>query len=269
MSTISTPHSASPFGVLSMNDSASSDTPTFSKSPISTSKRSRYFFKVLPLAGLAWAWLLSGSDLATVGIGTWVGFVLLATLLVATATDLAAHKIPNVVTYPALGWIITLGLAQQLLVYWNSDAATGLPTAAATKWTAFLGAPPLAEQWVGAIACFGIMFFVFLCSGGGGGDVKLATVIGASLGLAGGLTAIVATHVAAGCFALCWAIGKYGPIRLARAVGRSIGSLLLPLWIDAPTGDDKKLMKLPIPMSAFFMIGTLFAMYQFAFGRTF
>lgn len=104
-------------------------------------------------------------------------FSLLAlTVLVAVVTDLTRRKIPDLLTYPAMG--LSLGLR-----FWlegPGDLATGLLS----------GLAGLASTvaWFGAFALSG--------RGMGWGDVKLAGVMGAALGMPLTLSALVFVSLA-------------------------------------------------------------------------
>ncbi|MGC3968802.1 MAG: prepilin peptidase [Pirellulales bacterium] len=221
-------------------------------------------FSLLPAAGLCWAFYAQQSAPAATVWQTWTGFIILATLLAATATDLARHRIPNYITYPAVGWLLSLGMLQVSLKAFGtiSDAAGTAMSVGAAKWTLLLGAPPIAEQWAGFGACFVLMFFIFMNAGGGGGDVKIAAVLGAGLGPTVGLTAIVAAHIAAGAFALAYGIVKFGPKTVLSSLGRKIGHFFVPLWVLPPDVEEKKLLSLPVPLAPFFLIGALYAVAQ-------
>lgn len=237
--------------------------------PIGADRRSRLFLKLLPIAGFAWAWLLEGSELAAVGLGTWTGFTLLTTLLIAATSDLATRKIPNAITYPAFAWIAGLGIVREMISAFGVVAGTEALSPGAARCVALIGGPPLVEQLAGAAVCFGVMFFMFIVAKTGGGDVKLSTVIGLALGPTAGIGAIVATYVAGCCYALCWTIVMFGPVRVVAGFSRWIGALVVPLWVKPPTKDDEKLLFAPMPMGVAFVVGTLFAIYQFAYGRSF
>ncbi|HXH83578.1 MAG TPA: A24 family peptidase [Candidatus Tectomicrobia bacterium] len=83
---------------------------------------------------------------------------LLAALACICVLDLQTRTIPNVVTLPGL-------------VYALAVAAT-------------LGTPPIAEAVRGAIVGGGVVFIVVILSRGrvGGGDAKLAAMLGAAIG---------------------------------------------------------------------------------------
>jgi Flp pilus assembly protein protease CpaA len=179
---------------------------------------------------------------------TLAGLVLTVLLATCAVTDLAWHKIPNWATYPAFGWALLLSAVSALV----SD-----PT-----WSAALGAVGLAECFKGAGACFGIMLFVFWMSGTGAGDVKLATVLGALLGLERGVYALAYTYLAAGLFGLCAAIWESGPLYLAAAVARDIGALILPGWIAPASPEQRRLLRRPVPLGFFFALGTIAALCE-------
>lgn len=264
---------AEPAAVITADDSVVNDErehlEVATRPTTGSGNRGRLFLKFLPVAGIAWAWLLEGSAWAAAGLGTWTGFVLLATLLVAAASDLATHKIPNAITYPAFAWLLGLGIVRETFGAFGPTAGTESLSPAAARWIALIGGPPLVEQLAGACVCFGIMFFMFIVAKTGGGDVKLSTVIGLALGPSAGIAAIVATYVAGCCFALCWTIVTFGPVRVVVGFSRWIGMLFVPLWVKPPTKEDEKLLFAQMPMGASFVVGTLFAIYQFAYGRSF
>lgn len=243
--------------------------PLEARSTTGFGNRSRLFLKLLPLAGLAWAWLLEGSELAAVGLGTWTGFTLLSTLLIAAACDLATHKIPNAITYPAFAWIFSLGLLREAIGYFGMERGGESLSPTAARYVAMIGGPTWVEQWAGAVLCFVVMFAMFLVMKTGGGDVKLSAVLGLALGPWTGLAAIVAAYIVGCCYALCWTILKFGPVRVVAGLGRLIGAFVVPLWIAPPSKADEKLLFAPMPMGASFVVGTIYAVYQFSYGRSF
>lgn len=223
-------------------------------------------FSFLPAAGLLWACYAQRVSPAESLWQTWTGFILAATLVAATVTDLARHKIPNYITYPAVGWLLSLGLLQVSLKAFGTlpdDAGgTAAISAVAARWTMLFGALPVAEQFAGFGVCFFVMFVIFMNAGGGGGDVKIAAVLGAALGPTSGLTAVVAAHIAAGAFALAWAMLKFGPVMILTGIGRKLGNFFVPLWILPPDGEERRLLSLPIPLAPFFLLGAAYAVWQ-------
>lgn len=236
-------------------------------SPQHASRSSSWrLFTFLPAAGLLWAFYAQQASPADSFWQTWTGFILASTLVAATVTDLARHKIPNYITYPAVGWLLSLGLLQVSLKAFGTlpvDASgPAVLSVGAARWTLLLGAPPIAEQFAGLGICFVVMFVIFMNAGGGGGDVKIAAVVGAALGPTPGLTAIVAAHIAAGAFALAWAMLKFGPVMILTSIGRKIGSFFVPLWILPPDVEERRLLSLPIPLAPFFLLGAVYAVWQ-------
>jgi prepilin signal peptidase PulO-like enzyme (type II secretory pathway) len=142
--------------------------------------------------------------------------LLIAALLVCTATDLLRFRVPNVITYPA----IILALAASVVMP-DADLA---------------GA-------IGAALLIGSLFFVMAIVTGGGmgiGDAKLVTLIGAMLGLPAAGQALVIGVLSAGLvilpFFLLGRMGRRDPLPYAPflalaavAVGLAQGTAFAPL----------------------------------------
>jgi prepilin signal peptidase PulO-like enzyme (type II secretory pathway) len=142
--------------------------------------------------------------------------VLIAALLVCTATDLLRFRVPNVITYPAI--ILALVAA---VVMPDADLA---------------GA-------IGAALLIGSLFFVMAVVTAGGmgiGDAKLVTLIGAMLGLPAAGEALVIGVLSAGLvilpFFLLGRMGRRDPLPYAPflalaavAVGLAQGTAFAPL----------------------------------------
>jgi prepilin signal peptidase PulO-like enzyme (type II secretory pathway) len=142
--------------------------------------------------------------------------VLIAALLVCTATDLLRFRVPNVITYPA----IILALVASVVMP-DADLA---------------GA-------IGAALLIGSLFFVMAVVTGGGmgiGDAKLVTLIGAMLGLPAAGQALVIGVLSAGLvilpFFLLGRMGRRDPLPYAPflalaavAVGLAQGTAFAPL----------------------------------------
>ena len=79
--------------------------------------------------------------------------ILLVALLTATWTDVSRRKIYNWTTYPGI-------LGCLLAASWE------------TGWAGFV------EALIGGLICGGLMFVCYLCLDVGGGDVKLAALMG-------------------------------------------------------------------------------------------
>ena len=105
--------------------------------------------------------------------------ILLAAVALAAWFDLRQHCIPNGLAYPALGACF---------------AAAGLEA----------GLEALALSLIGAVVCGGLLSLAWKSDAVGGGDVKLAALIGASLGWADGLHALLWTFT----IAAVWMLGR-------------------------------------------------------------
>ena len=98
-------------------------------------------------------------------------FVVLAAALVAAAIDLRSRRIPNALTLPVL--------------------AAGLLHAALVR-----GLPGLVDAGLASLLLAAPYLLLFAFAGGGAGDVKLMAAVGAWLGLAHGLLALVCVSLA-------------------------------------------------------------------------
>lgn len=112
--------------------------------------------------------------------------ILITLLAVASYTDLRWHRIPNWLTYPALLWTFALvGFSTQ----WTPEAVL---------LTNFQATPHrLADAALGGAVSFVGMLMVYRLSGTGAGDVKLATAIGAAVGVQAGVSTILWCHLLA------------------------------------------------------------------------
>jgi len=119
-------------------------------------------------------------------------FVLLfIALSYSVGTDLKRGKILNAVTYP------TMALAIGLNAYASLVDQAGLPVDTMTFHAGTVG---LVRSLLGGLTCFVLMFVSFLTAGGGGGDVKIATVIGLIVGPYVGVLALAYSYIAAGVY---------------------------------------------------------------------
>lgn len=115
--------------------------------------------------------------------------VLLGLLLIATATDVARHRIYNWTTYPG----ILAGCAINTFTH---------------GWTG------LQESVFGFLACGLIMLLCFVLFNMGGGDVKLIAMMGAFLGLEKGFEALLWTFVLGGIMGTIMLIWQIGILRM-------------------------------------------------------
>lgn len=194
-------------------------------------------------------------------IGTMAGVVLLLLLVTCSCTDLQRHKIPNWATYTALFWVVAINCCASSLE--ARQMASDAQVAARTHiGPGFLGAVGIQQSALGGLVCFLVMLVAYNLAHGGAGDVKLATVIGAALGVKQGLLAVACSYVAAGVAILAWTIWSLGPLYLAAALGRKIGAFLLPLWVRPPTDEERELLAKPVPLAPFFAVGTILVMLE-------
>jgi prepilin peptidase CpaA len=168
------------------------------------------------------------------------GLILLSLVIVSAITDLLWCKIPNWATYSAFGWAIAI----------NSLALFVAPEVASK-----LGAVGLTDCLAGAFIPFFFMLVVFSMTGGGAGDVKLTAAMGAFLGLGQVVDAILLSFIFAGGFALIRAVWVLGPWNLVQLVVRSVGSWLLPLWVQPPNKEQSCFMRQPMPLGPSFALG--------------
>lgn len=206
------------------------------------------------VVGPVWMLLPGGTGAASL-VGTFTGMTVALLTVTCTYTDLRFRKVPNWATYSAFLWALIInGTASAL---GEAPAASAAPAAGGTLWTWFLfqGTVGLASCLLGAVLCFGVMIFIYEVAGGGAGDVKLATALGALLGVERGLQAFVYSYIVAGVILLSWSIWTVGPIFLVKSLARKLGSLFLPRWVAKPSEEQERFLKSPIPLSMFFALG--------------
>lgn len=156
-----------------------------------------------------WAWWVLGTCVAAViasaiqiGLGRPDHGVFLITLcflvcIVAACLDVATRRIPNVLTYPAIG----IGLLVNAMLPPLLDA-TGAQVA--VTWS---GATGLRDGLLGFGLCAVIGIISFIARGLGGGDVKMLGAVGAMLGLQAVLAVLFNTLLIAALIGLTnWAL---------------------------------------------------------------
>ena len=163
-------------------------------------------------AGPLWLWAWTAMDRQPPV--TFLALTLLVLLGVAAVTDVRWHRIPNWATYTALLWAVAL----------NAAHALGLPQ----PWRACWEPSDCRTRCWAAGACFLCALLLFGTTGGGAGDVKLLTVIGATLGLNPGIRAALYGFIAAGAGCLAWALWQHGPLAVLKAFGRLAGHFFVP-----------------------------------------
>ena len=111
----------------------------------------------------------------------WLVWIVLAVVATAAIIDIRTHRIPNLLTFPAL----IAGLVLQFVLNGPSGLVMGL---------------------LGAVVGLLLFLLPFSMGGMGAGDVKLMAVAGAFLGPAGALWAALFSGVAGGVLAIVWGI---------------------------------------------------------------
>ncbi len=160
--------------------------------------------------------------------------LLLGLLAVATATDLARHRIYNWSTYPGILAALGInGLGQAWL------RATGEDPATLEMLQRGLGWIGLWESVFGFLICGMVLLACFVLFKVGGGDVKLIAMLGAFLGVDKGIRAMLWTFVLGGCAGLIVLVWRVGPLRLATAALRH---LLWTIRLGRPSAltDDQR-----------------------------
>ena len=168
------------------------------------------------------------------------GLLTIAFAVTSAITDSIWRKIPNWLTYPA-------GL-------------TGVVVSSAVTWggvSDFWGQLGIGESALGMLTCFVCMILAYRASGGGAGDVKLATAYGALLGWQQGLSIIILAYMIAGIALLFIQLATDHPWMLPAALIRWFGSTLLPQWVGSPSESQQKLLARPVPLGGAFAVGLL------------
>ncbi len=143
--------------------------------------------------------------------------VLLAFLVIATWTDVRSRLIYNWTTYP--------GILACLAVNGLTGGVEGLEQAIA-----------------GMLVCGGVMLFIFLFGGTGGGDLKLIAMMGAGLGLYDGIAAMLWTFVLGAGLALAILIWRVGALQLLGTGVRHLGHVLRArCWVPLTPAERKPL----------------------------
>jgi prepilin peptidase CpaA len=194
-------------------------------------------------------------------IGTLAGLVLLATLITSAITDFNRQRIYNWTTYSALLWALAINIVVTTAAGHDGSLLPSLEPASVVG-PPMLGGVGIGECLAGAALCFVVTLFGYDLSGGGAGDVKLATVIGALLGVHAGIFAIAYSYVVAAVAIIAWTTWKFGPLALVRAGFQKLGRLLGRLWPFPNTSQDHEILMTPVPLGPYFAIGTLLVVLE-------
>ncbi len=181
--------------------------------------------------------------------------LLLGLLVVATVTDLRHHRVYNWLTYP--GMLAALG-------------ANAVVSLARADETAF---PSGTWDWVGIsasalglLSCGLLMLvcYVFFPGGVGGGDVKLAAMIGAFLGPYRGLEATLWMFVLGGCAAIAIIIWRQGALRLVRRGAVILYAAIRLRGMDPLEQDEREQLKTKVFLAPSSLAAVLLVQLQLA-----
>lgn len=191
-------------------------------------------------------------------VGKVAAFAVLLSLLVTCAiTDIIWRIIPNWATYTAVFWAVVISAVTD-----GGSFGEGIADAP----TFFRGAVTLpvgvVDGLAGLFACFFIMLAIHSVATGGAGDVKLATAIGALIGMKSGVLALCYTFILAGVASLVVITWSLGPFFVVAALMRRIGSTLLPLHVSAPNTAQSLVLQRPLPLGVFFALGALCSVFD-------
>ena len=208
---------------------------------------------VAPLV-LAAPWLLLSRGLgAPAEVGTFRVLLLVLLLSTATVTDLLRRRIYNWTTYTAFAWVVVLELLAAIL----RSGAVEDSTSFSTRTLSALGMLPWRDSLGGFAAGFAILFVLYNVFRGGAGDLKLAAVLGALVGVNRIFEVLIYSYILAGIFAACLVVGVAGPRAILAFALRCLG-------LGGRTGDAslnvRDCLKRQVPMAPFIAGGTLLAL---------
>jgi Flp pilus assembly protein protease CpaA len=209
---------------------------------------------------LVLVWLLLLPAVPLTPFTTLIGFVTSVVVAVCSYTDLRWARIRNTVTYPAILFALVIGAFDTWFCRTAEFGISPLSGIPADRVSTYLGTVGLGASLGGAGLAFLIMVPVYRIAGGGGGDVKLATALGALLGPSGVVQAILCTYLAAGLAILVWLVLTLGPLKIGEWVFRKMGSYLAPMYIGPPPEEEYGVLKGRIRLAPFFAVGALAAL---------
>lgn len=210
------------------------------------------------VAGPIWCLAWSSQDH---WLGTLAGLVLLAVLGTCTITDLRSHRIYNWATYSAFLWAILINIVASA---WPSggEVLTPFSTGADFIGPKWLGGFGIGQSLAGAGLCFLITLGGYRMTGRGAGDVKLAAVLGALLGIHHGVFAVAYSYIVAAVAIIVWSTWVNGPLAIVKAGVRTMGKVFGRFWPFPPSSSDTALLLRPIPLGPYFAIGTLLVVLE-------
>lgn len=211
---------------------------------------------LLPLlVGPLWSLFFSPA-LPEAHLATWSGGILIFLIATSAYTDLRWHRIYNWATYTAFLWGLMINAVPEVA------AALGYPLEEPRPAWLNLGAIGLGKSLLAGVVIFALMFTLYRLSGGGAGDVKLATALAVHLGLEKALAMLVYSYLAGGVYGLClltWYVGLWSSIKY---IFRKLGSKVFPGWVVPPLEVDQGLLMKRIPLGGFFALGTLVVLFE-------
>lgn len=193
---------------------------------------------------------------------TTSGLLVLLLLGASAATDIRRHKIHNWATYTALLWGLILNFVASVWSSFAPGKELSETLLGDTVGPAWLGGVGLGQSLLGGAACFAIVLFAYRLARGGAGDVKLATAVGALLGLRLGVLAVAVSYIVAASVIVLGSMWRKGGLRVLAAFFRQIGAFFLPALIMAPSESDRDLLDTPMPLAPSFAVGTVLVMLE-------
>lgn len=202
------------------------------------------------------AWILAGVlPFGVFAAGALVGslwesvpasFVYILLIAAAAAfADLRLRRIPNYLTYTALAWGLVLNALVSLVVnWWHVESAL-----------ADLGCIGVVRSAGGLATAFAIMIAIYVVTGVGAGDVKLAAAMGAWIGPERSLLLICYAYILAAVGSLCLLILKHGPWQMLLH-GRELLLNFLILRAAPKNEQNRHMYEMSVPLGLYFALAT-------------
>jgi Flp pilus assembly protein protease CpaA len=204
-------------------------------------------FAVPCLLAPVWPFLASGNPSGPF-VSSLSGMVLLLMITTAALTDSTWKKIFNWTTYPGFAWALMLNAVTSITGRVAADSGMGtLPT----------GEIGFGASLVGAAACFIPMIMLRRVTGGGAGDVKLATAIGALGGAEFGLKVILFCYIIGATCILARLFWVNGPIQITTSFAKRVASKLFPSYVPPPTTEQAAILEGRVALGPFFAAATI------------
>lgn len=176
--------------------------------------------------------------------------MLLAVALVAAVEDLRDRRIPN--------WLTFCGVTISLILSLVSDGLRR--TNGGQQFASVVADVSLMQALLGLVVVGILPLVLYATNSGGAGDVKLAWVIGAVLGIGQGIPAILSAYVLASAWGLVWLTltGRLGTVIYVTL--KSVGHCFLPRRVGSPAAQDWATVSDKVAMAPFMMAGILIAL---------